>query len=116
MTTLPMFPEESTNTDDTPLPLIVAKRWNFPLAHVKTESGMMYAVQDWMRGITGEEDTRYLLSKFKKTDLGQQLWNSSQQLPYKSSNGKTRKLDYVNDKGLYLIAPTRYCFTLSGDC
>jgi hypothetical protein len=104
MTTLPLFPADSSNHDDKPLPLIVASRWNFPLAHVETEGGMMYAVQDWMRGLTGEQDTRYVLAKFKKTEIGKQVLTSSQRLKYKTSDGKTQQRDYINDKGLYLIA------------
>lgn len=101
MTLFPVIPDSA---DDTPLPLIVAKRWKFSLGHVQTEAGMYYAVQDWMRGLIGEEDTRYLLSKFKKTDAGQQMWSSIQRLPYKATDGKTYKRDYTTDKGLYLIA------------
>lgn len=103
MTQLPILPDDNSN-DDTPLPLIVAKRWKFPLAHIQTESGMVYAVQDWMRGLTGESDTRYILAKFKKSDAGKQMWNQCQRLPYKATDGKTYKRDYVDDKGLYLIA------------
>src|SRR5688572_30461639 len=103
MTQLPLITEDASN-DNIPLPLIVAKRWNFPLAHVQTDDGMVYAVQDWMRGLSGENETRYIWSKFKKTDAGKQLWNSIQQLPYKAKNRKTYKQDYVDDKGLYLIA------------
>jgi len=90
--------------DVNPLPLIVASRWNFPLASHQTEQGMYFAVQDWMRGLAGEEDTRYLLTKFKKTDAGKQMWNSIQRLPYHARDGKTYQRDYASDKGLYLIA------------
>lgn len=47
MLDLPM-PTEDT-PEQLPLPLIVAKRWNFPLAHVETPNGTFYAVQDWLR-------------------------------------------------------------------
>jgi hypothetical protein len=104
MTDLPVIPDLSSQTDNTPLPLVVAKRWNFPLATIETTNSVVYAVQDWMRGLTGENDTRYLLSKFKKTDAGRQMWNSVQRLPYTASDGKTYKRDYTTDKGLYLIA------------
>jgi hypothetical protein len=103
MTQLPLITDD-LNNDNTPLPLIVAKRWNFPLAHIQTDDGMVYAVQDWMRGLSGENDTRKILSAFKKTDAGKQLSSSLRQLPYKAKNRKTYKQDYVNDKGLYLIA------------
>jgi hypothetical protein len=103
MTNLPMFPQ-STSNDDTPLPLIVAKRWNFPLAHISSENGKFYAVQDWMRVLSSENETRYLWAQFKKTDAGKQMLSSNQRLPYKASDGKTYQRDYTDDKGLYLIA------------
>jgi hypothetical protein len=65
---------------------------------------MVYAVQDWMRGLSGEENVSNLWSMFKKTDAGKQTYNSVVSLPYKAKDGKTYKRDYVNDKGLYLIA------------
>jgi len=102
MTMSDLFPTMSD--DPSPLPLIVAHRWNFPLAAIETDSGLTYAVQDWIRGLTGEEDIRYLLSKFKKSDAGQKMWNSVQRLPYKAQDGKTYQRDYTPDKGLYLIA------------
>jgi len=104
MPNLPLIPDAVLNEDDTPLPLLVAKRWNFPLAHTQTAAGAYYAVQDWMRGLTGEADTRYLLGNFKKTDAGRQMSFSIQRLPYKASDGKTYKREYTTDKGLYLIA------------
>ena len=33
MTNLPMFPEHDSGNDDTPLPLLIAKKWGFPLAY-----------------------------------------------------------------------------------
>jgi hypothetical protein len=90
--------------DDMPLPLIVAKRWNFPLACVQTQDGMFYAVQDWIRGLTGEENVRNLWYMFKRTDAGKQMSNSIGQLGYNSSDGRRYKIDHTNDKGLYLIA------------
>ncbi|MDQ7024002.1 MAG: hypothetical protein Q9P01_16180 [Anaerolineae bacterium] len=103
MTQLPLI-SNSIDNDNTPLPLIVAKRWNFPLAHIQTENGMVYAVQDWMRGLTGQKDIRNLWSMFKKTDAGKRMSNSIVRLPYTTSNGRVHKRDHVDDKGLYLIA------------
>jgi hypothetical protein len=103
MTQMPLI-SETDDIEETPLPLIVAQRWNFPLAHIQTEHGMVYAVQDWMRGLTGEQNIRNLWTKFKNSEAGKQLSTLIHQLPYKATNGKTYQLDYVNDKGLYLIA------------
>jgi hypothetical protein len=104
MAQLPVVSDAPSNADDTPLPLLVAKRWNFPLAHIKSDDHILYAIQDWMRGLTGDTDTRYLLAKFKKTGAGQQMWSSIQCLPYAAADNKTYRRDFVNDKGLYLIA------------
>jgi len=104
MSNLPTISNEIPLNDERPLPLIVADRWGFPLATVETESGRVYAVQDWIRGLTGVEDTRYALGNFKKTEVGKQMLLSKQRLPYKATDGKTYQRDYTNDKGLYLIA------------
>lgn len=104
MTILPALPNSEANSDHRPLPLIVAQRWNFPLASHETAEGLVYAVQDWISGLTGETDTRYLLAKFKKTKAGKQTWNSVQRLKYQAMDGKSYQRDFTTDKGLYLIA------------
>jgi hypothetical protein len=101
MTNLPMLPDDDAQADNTPLPLIVAKRWNFPLAHIQREDAMYYAVQDWMRGLTGENDTRKIWSYFKKQSVWSQMSSSTRRMPYVTSNGKSQQRDYTNDKGLY---------------
>lgn len=103
MKQLSLIPD-SNNDEQMPLPLIVAQRWNFPLASHETENGMVYAVQDWMRGLSGEEKVSPLWALFKKTEAGKQTVSSTYSLPYKARDGKSYKRDYVNDKGLYLIA------------
>jgi hypothetical protein len=82
-----------------PLPLIVAQKWEFPLAHAETDEGTFYAIQDWVRGLAGEKDIRFVQAKMKK-----QLLISIQQLAYTSTDNKTYQIDFTNDKGLYLIA------------
>jgi hypothetical protein len=102
MTDLPtVFGEASPNDNDTPLPLLVAKRWNFPLAYHQTDEGVYYAVQDWIRGLDGSHAKKAAItwSKFKNQSI-----LSKKPLPYQASDGKTYKRDFVNDKGLYLIA------------
>ena len=65
MTSLPMFPEHDSENDNTPLPLIVAKKWGFPLAFHIVDGKYMYAIQDWVRGLLGEDDIRKTWTKFK---------------------------------------------------
>jgi hypothetical protein len=102
MSTMPLpFDDDSQIHDDTPLPLIVAKRWNFPLAHVETDDGMYYAVQDWIRGLVGgttEQASKDWAKIKKKTSL---QWRG---LPYRATDGKVYKRPHTNDVGLYLIA------------
>lgn len=105
MSNLPMFSDVPlSQPEDTPLPLIVANRWNFALAHVQTADGTYYAVQDWMRGLTGEADTRKMWSYFKKQSAWQQMSSWTRRMPYTTSNGRRHQRDYTTDKGLYLIA------------
>jgi hypothetical protein len=95
-----LFPVISDGDDSSlPLPLIVAQKWNFPLAHVQTPDGYFYAVQDWIRGLTGESDVRKSQSWMKK-----QMSISTRQLPYIATDGKTYQVDFTDDKGLYHIA------------
>jgi len=104
MTQLPLIPKMPVDDDNTPLPLIVAKRWNFPLAHHQTDEGTYYAIQDWMRGLTGESDTRKIWGYFKKQDVWKHMSSSTRRMSYVTTNTSTQQRDYTTDKGLYLIA------------
>lgn len=104
MTQLPLIPKMPIKNDDTPLPLIVAKRWNFPLAYHQTDEETYYAIQDWMRGLTGESDTRKLWGYFKKQDAWKLMSSSTRRMSYITTNTSTQQRDYTTDKGLYLIA------------
>src|SRR5262245_36605221 len=104
MPDLPELFSTSPADNDTPLPLIVAKRWNFPLAHVRTDEGLFYAIQDWIRGLTGINDVRRVLPKFESSEFGRQVSLRKGQFPYTASNRKTYQIEHTTDKGLYLIA------------
>lgn len=99
MSGIPFFLDVPDESDIRPLPLIVAERWNFPLAYTETKDGLYYAIQDWARGLTGDSDIRKVLSKMQK-----QMSISSRPLPYVATDGKTYQREYTNDRGLYLIA------------
>lgn len=98
---LPLGDAEPKNL---PLPLIVAERWGFPLAFHIVDGQHMYAIQDWMRGLLGVQDTRYMWAKFKKQHPHSQALTSSQRLKYKTSDGKSQLRDFLTDNGLYFIA------------
>jgi hypothetical protein len=103
VTTLPLFPEHEAQGDDTPLPLLVAKKWNFPLAFHIVEGKYMYAIQDWLRGLTGLKNNNATWGYFKKQDAWNQLLNSIDKLPYISTDGKKYSIEFIDDKGLYTI-------------
>lgn len=90
--------------DDRPLPLIVATKWNFPLAHLEVNGQLFYAVQDWLRGLTGTEEVFRIWNDIQRKGDLTQLSDSIRELPYLAANGKTYQMDYATDKGLYLIA------------
>ena len=103
MTNLPMFPEHNSGNDNTPLPLLVAKKWDFPLAFHIVEGKYMYAIQDWMRGLTGMKNIGPTWDHFKKQDAWSETFNSIESLKYKATDGKTYSREFINDKGLYII-------------
>jgi len=92
------------NQDARPLPLIVAAKWGFPPAYVEAEGDIFYAVQDWIRGLTGTEDIRKIWSFMQRNESLFQMSSSTRPLPYVASDGKTYQRDFIHDKGLYLIA------------
>jgi len=62
--------------DDLPLPLIVAEKWEFPLAHMEIEGQLFYAVQDWLRGLTGSDNIRRIWSDMQRADDFSQMYDS----------------------------------------
>ena len=102
----PSLPILHVSGDDAqlPLPVIVARKWNFTLSLVETDDGIFYAVRDWIRGLTGVEDTRKLWNDMQRKGSLPRLSFSIRQFPYTAANGKTYQLDYATDKVLYLIA------------
>jgi hypothetical protein len=96
-TLVPVIPDADDNS--LTLPLIVAQKWSFPLAHTQTDEGTFYAVQDWIRGLTGDKEVKKILANMRT-----QKSFSNRPLPYVATDGKTYQRDFTNDKGLYLIA------------
>jgi hypothetical protein len=103
MPTLPLFSATDSPNDDTPLPLLVAKKWGFPLAFHIVEGTHMYAIQDWVRGLFGEQDIRHIWSYFKKQNPNYGTSCPTSRMAYKTSNGRTHMRDFTTDKGLYLF-------------
>jgi len=104
VTNLPMFPEHDSGDDNTPLPLLVAKKWDFPLAYHIVDGKYYYTIQDWMRGLSGLKDISTIWAYFKKQEAWNQILNSIEYLPYKATDGKTYSREYIDADGLYIIA------------
>jgi hypothetical protein len=103
MTDFPAVSGDAMPDDNhTPLPLLVAKRWHFPLATHQTDEGLYYSPHDWIKGLEGGDEVRKTWKKIQNRIP--QLSLSKRQFPYKAQNSKTYKMDFVPDKGLYLIA------------
>lgn len=86
---------------DTPLPLLVAEQWGFPLQSYIVEGVYWFAVQDWIIGLATSEpkNAAKMWSKMKE-----QLSTSNRQLPYTASSGRKYAMDFAQDRDLYLIA------------
>jgi hypothetical protein len=104
MSDLTSFPNPTDTDDERPLPLIVAEKWRFPLTHVETPTGFLYAVQDWIKGLIEVSNVATVWADIKRRANLPELLASIQQLPYTASNGKTYQMDFTDDKGLYFIA------------
>ena len=93
--------DDNQPLEDIPLPRIVARRWEFPLAWHDAEACEMYAVQDWIAGLASCGTTQ-----------AARLWKDMQgkttdrivSLPYVATDGKTYRRAYTDDEGLYKIA------------
>lgn len=98
MTNLPTL--NTQNTDDRPLPLIMADRWGFSLQHHEQGGALHYCIQEWIAGLTGES-----LRKSQKmfSDMRPQLSVSIGQLDYTAADSKTYRVPFTDDKGLYII-------------
>lgn len=101
--TLPILFETDDNKKD-PLPIQVSQRWNFPLAHIKVDNTLFYAIQDWIRGLTGTDNPARTWSDAKRGIKQSQLYDSIVELPYVAKDGKTYQVEHTDDKGLYIIA------------
>jgi hypothetical protein len=89
--------------DRRPLPLIIADQCQFKLSCQEIDGTNYYCIQDWIQGIVGSIPSR-IWSDLKR-NLGNKFLRklSIQPIPYKAINGKTYKLSFTDDKGLYLI-------------
>jgi hypothetical protein len=90
-------------SDDRPLPLIVADMWDFPLQYVADdEDEYFYAIEDWIAGITSEESRYKVQQSWDK--MKKKLSISVRKSPFTNAQGRVDQKDFTDDNGLYLIA------------
>jgi hypothetical protein len=95
----------SPNQAVQPLPLQVAADYAFPLQyHVQGDDTIVYAVQDWIAGLTGEVDPKKVSRTWDQFKRQSSISNGTLKLPYKARDGKTYKRDFAPDTVLYQFA------------
>lgn len=84
-----------------PLPIQVANKWQFSLQHYETDNGVLYAIQDWIAGLTTSNTTK-ASEAWRQMKVETRI--SITTLDYLATDGKIYQREFTTDKGLYLIA------------
>lgn len=117
-TQLSLFDNIAPLTDIRPLPLIIADKWQFPLAYVDQDGdpdNYLYCARDWYIGLEGTKQGWSFSKKDWFTVISD--WSSSvdqsEKIPavlsqVKRVRRKPENLEFVNTKGLYTIAQRMY--------
>lgn len=108
MKQMSLFDDGRSEQDTTPLPLLIAKRYRFALQHhTADDDTMVYAVQDWIAGITGETDAKTISKmwvKFKNQSSTSSSTLNLVKLAYRATDGKKYQRDFAPDVDLYRFA------------
>lgn len=92
--------------DDLPLPLQVARKWDFPLQYHVIDGIHYYAILDWVAGLT-TTNTRIasdLWTTMQRSSSFIESPISNRTLSYVATDGKTYQREFVDNIGLYFIA------------
>ena len=95
--------EDAFIPDDTPLPLLVAARWEFPLQYHVTGGKYRYALQDWIHGLT-QISGKALWEQVRRLRNDPDCTLNVESEPYRATDGKTYKRPFVDDRSLYRSA------------
>lgn len=91
--------------DQRPLPVIVAEMHKFPLQrHTTIQDDLVYAVQDWVAGLSGETDPTKVSEVWRKFKKQTRNSVTTLKMPYRARDGKTYQRDFVADETLYSFA------------
>lgn len=87
--------------EETPLPVLVADKWKFPLqTHKQDDGSLVYAIQDWIAGLSG---TAPQAARMSWDGIRSKVEIDTLTLPYQTAGGMFQ-MDFTNDEGLYRIA------------
>ena len=99
--TVPFHSNESLDPS-TPLPLHVARLWNFPLQCYQLEDQEYFSIKDWIVGLTGSTRPGHTWENFKNRHKGNLPLTKG--MSYAMPDGRTFTMDFTIDEGLYRIA------------
>ncbi len=103
-----MFNQPSTQniSDDRPLPLIVAEKWNFPLQVHVVDGVYWYAILDWIGGLsnTSGKTTSKIWFDIQRSGSLKDSSGSTRTMSYDDGYHAATQKDFADDKTLYLIA------------
>jgi len=89
-------------SDSTPLPLIVAGKWNFKLKFHLVEGEHFYAIEDWITGITSASARKS--QKMWANLKNKMMFIDVQKFPHIGPDDKVYQKNHTDEDGLKLIA------------
>jgi hypothetical protein len=97
MTQLSLF-DDNDQTDNRPLPLVIADNEGFPMQWHDVDGVMLYSVIDWLRGVMQKNAVKNDWGNIKREDTKGYI--SSTPLPYQTKGGMQTS-DFVTAQTLY---------------
>jgi hypothetical protein len=101
-----MFPQFMQDSDEKqPLPLLVARQWDFPLQYHVQEGEYWYAIQDWIAGLlyVGGSEVAKLWHDIQRRGQFDSS-DSIRTMSYTRVDGRIYQHDFTSARGLYIIA------------
>lgn len=88
-----------------PIPQDVARAFNFDLQRVEHDGTVYYSIHDWIHGVCQSDNPSRYWSDMRRRTKGAQADSYARcvTLPYTTTNGKTRQMDYADDELIYFI-------------
>jgi len=102
--TTQLMPFADDSDDSTPLPLVVAHKWGFPLATITTNDIRFYCLRDWLVGLVDADYAKRIIRQYRlPKGLFERYANSISTSLESDSMNRTQTVEYVTDELLYRI-------------